>query len=73
MSGLRPQTFAGGDGLRVDFQAQTVEGLEVSGAALLSVRNSKLNAIVFLAPKEYYFPQHIDEVEAVFKSASLTK
>jgi hypothetical protein len=72
-TGLRPQSFAGSDGLRIDYLAQTDDGLEISGAALVAVTNGKLNAIVFLAPKEYYFQQNIDKVEAIFRSATFKK
>jgi hypothetical protein len=72
-SGLRPQTFAGADGLRIDYAAQTAEGLEIGGTALIATRGAKLNAIIFLAPKEHYFTQNIAKVEAVFASAAVTK
>ncbi|HWA23994.1 MAG TPA: hypothetical protein VG735_16505 [Caulobacterales bacterium] len=72
-TGVRPQTFGGADGVRVDYRAQTAEGLEIGGTALLAVRAGKLNAMVFLAPQEYYYPQNIEKIEAVFRSATFGK
>lgn len=68
--GVQPQSFAGKDGLRIDYAAQTAEGLDIRGAALIAVSDNKMNAMIFLAPKEHYFPQSIARVEAIFRSAA---
>lgn len=67
---VQPQSFAGHEGLRIDYTAQTAEGLDIGAAALISVRDGKMNAMIFLAPKEYYFPQTIGKIETIFRSAS---
>ena len=50
--------------------AQTDDGLNISGRCLAGVKNGLFNGLIYLAPAEYYFDLHRDEVEAIFRSAS---
>lgn len=68
-SDLRPASFAGGDAMRFDLTAQTKEGLEVAGSALVAERDGKLYVNLYLAPKEHYYGVYLPEVEKVFSSA----
>ena len=70
-SNLRPQPFAGGDALRFDIKAQSMDGLNISGSALASESHGKLYVILFLAPSEHYYDDGMSEVEKVMHSADL--
>lgn len=68
-SGLRPVTYAGGEAMRFDLKAQTKEGLDMAGTAVVAERNGKLYVDLYLAPKEHYHDAYLPEVEKVFASA----
>jgi hypothetical protein len=68
-SALRPQQFAGAPGVRFDLSANTAEGLNMSGTALVAQRADRLQVLLFLAPSEHYYGALLPEVEAVFGSA----
>jgi hypothetical protein len=68
-SGLRPVTFAGGEGMRFDLAAQTTGGLEMAGTAVVAERSGKLYVSLYLAPREHYYEVYLPEVEKVFGSA----
>lgn len=65
---LNPGKFLDGAGVRVTFKAQTKEGLEMSALAVAAPRNGKLQAILFVAPSEYYFQRDLPEVERIISS-----
>jgi hypothetical protein len=65
---LRPGSLGGQDGVRFDLTAQTTEGLETAGTALVAERDGKLYVSLYLAPKEHYYAAYLPEVEKVFSS-----
>lgn len=69
-SALRPQQFAGVPGVRFDLSANTSDGLNMSGTALVAQRGDRLQLLLFLAPSEHYYGALLPEVEAVFGSAT---
>lgn len=69
-SALRPQTFAGQPGVRFDVSAQTAEGLNISGTALVARANDRLHMLLFLAPTEHYYGSMLPEVETIFAGAT---
>lgn len=71
-SGLRPDKLGGVDALRFDLKAQTKEGLDMSGSALVAERNNQLYVILYLAPTEHYFGAGRPEVEQIMSSARFT-
>ena len=71
-SGLRPVSFAGGDGIRFDVAAQTSGGLEMAGTALVAERDGKLYVNLYMAPKEHYYGVYLPEVEKVMGSAQVS-
>jgi hypothetical protein len=46
-------------------------GLIVSGTAQVAVVNGKLDAIIYLAPQEYYRDLRQGEVESILRSVTL--
>jgi hypothetical protein len=68
-SHLRPVNFGGTDGIRFDIAAQTNEGLDIAGQAIVAERAGKLYVTLYLAPKEHYYDAYLPEVEKVFSSA----
>lgn len=71
-SNLRPATLGGADALRFDLKAQTAEGLDMSGTAVVAERNNQLYVILYLAPSEHYFGAGQAEVERIMSSARFT-
>lgn len=67
---LKPARLWGADGVRVEFEAKTEGGLEISGVAEVAQVGDRLGVILFLAPTEHYFGATVANVEAVFRSAS---
>ena len=68
----RPAKFGNGDGVRFDIKAQTSEGLDVSGTALVAEAGGELYVILYLAPTEHYYEATLPEVERIMASASAT-
>ncbi|MGE5502075.1 MAG: hypothetical protein ACM3W4_09135 [Ignavibacteriales bacterium] len=68
-SHLRPVSVGGTDGIRFDVAAQTTEGLDIAGTAMVVERGGKLYVNLYLAPKEHYYDAYLPEVEKVFASA----
>ena len=68
-SRLRPVSVGGTDGVRFDVAAQTPEGLDIAGTAMVVERDGKLYVNLYLAPKEHYYDAYLPEVEKVFSSA----
>lgn len=67
---LRPQDFAGGDGVRFDLAAATPAGLKMAGSALLAETDGRLNLMLYIAPAEHYYAAHLPEVEQIFASVA---
>lgn len=65
---LRPGSLGGKDGVRFDLTAQTAEGLEMAGTALVVEKDGKLYVNLYLAPREHYYEAYLPEVEKVFAS-----
>ena len=63
------QGFAGAPGVRYELTMERPGGLKIDGLALAARRGEQLDLIVFLAPREHYFPARLAEVEHVFKTA----
>lgn len=68
---LRPGKFGTHSALRFDLTAQTSEGLDMSGTALISEIEGKAYVLVFLAPREHYYGAQQAEVEDIFNSIKL--
>ena len=70
---VKPRPGAIGDtpGVRFDVTAQTKDGLDIRGAGLVAVRDSKVYVLLYLAPAEYYFQANLADVEAIMASARL--
>lgn len=66
---LRPQSFGVTPGVRFDLTAQTAEGLNMSGTALVARQGERLHIMLFLAPTEHYYGAFLPEVEAIFGTA----
>ncbi len=67
---LRPQSFAGAQGVRFDLTAQTPSGLEIKGSGLVARNGETLNVLLFLAPGEHYYGAYAAEIEAIMASAT---
>ncbi|MGV6801848.1 MAG: hypothetical protein ACWA5L_07995 [bacterium] len=70
ISNIRPEKFGKLDGIRFDLTADTINGLNMQGTVKTVVKNEELTLILFLAPSEYYYPLHKDEVEQILASVS---
>lgn len=68
-SGLRPARLGDTEAIRFDLTAQTKEGLEIAGSALVAEHGGKLYVMLYLAPTEHYYGATLPEVERVFGSA----
>lgn len=66
---LRPGKFGTQNALRFDLTAQTSEGLNMSGTALISEFDGKAYVMIFLAPSEHYYAAQLAEVENIITSA----
>jgi len=66
---LRPENFGAHEGIRFEVQAQTPEGLNISGTALLARTGDRLHVMLYLAPSEHYFQRNLPDAESVFASA----
>jgi hypothetical protein len=68
---LRPANFGSAPGLRFDVSAQTKEGLNISGDALLARVGDRVHLLLYLAPSEHYYERNHADVEAIFTSVAL--
>jgi hypothetical protein len=68
---LRPANFGTAPGLRFDVRAQSKEGLNFSGDALIARVGDRLHVLLYLAPSEYYYERHKADVDAIFSSVVL--
>lgn len=67
---IRPSMLAGENGVRFDVTMQTSDGLEMSAMVLAAQPNGRLNLILFMAPREYYFPMLAPEIDAMMLEAA---
>jgi hypothetical protein len=67
---VRPALFAGAEGVRFDVDMQTADGLDMSAMALAAQSGDTLNLILFIAPKEHYFPMLAPEIDRMFTAAA---
>ena len=70
---LRPGKFGTHSALRFDLSAQTAEGLNMSGTALISEIDGKGYVLIFLAPSEHYYAAQRNEVENIFMSIQIER
>jgi len=66
----RPAKFGAADAVRFDLKAQTSEGLDVSGTALVADVGGRMYVILYLAPSEHYYQAYLPEVERIMASAA---
>ncbi len=71
LANLRPETFGIATGVRFDIAADTERGLNMSGTGKTVIHNGVLQLILYIAPTEYYYDLHIEEVNEILKSATL--
>lgn len=67
---IRPAALASQDGVRFDIEMQTADGLDVAGVALASQSGDRLNLILFLAPREHFFPTLMPEIDRMLIAAA---
>lgn len=67
---LRPQSFAGSQGVRFDLSTRTQPGLDVTGSGLVARADDKLHVLLFLAPSEHFYRAYAQEIEAIMASAT---
>jgi hypothetical protein len=70
-SNLRPTKFGAAEGMRLDLNAKTDSGLDISGTAQVALVAGTVHVMLFLAPGEYFYPTLLNEVDGVFASANL--
>jgi len=68
---VRPQQFAGAAGVRFGITGKYHSGLNMRGDIVLAQANSKLDAIMFIAPAAYYYDANSEEIEHLISSAHL--
>jgi hypothetical protein len=67
---IRPAALAGQNGLRFDIEMHTMDGLDVSGTALAAQSGDRLNLILFLAPREHFYPTLMPEIDRMLIAAA---
>ncbi|MCX8102421.1 MAG: hypothetical protein N3D77_14425 [Geminicoccaceae bacterium] len=68
--GVRPQPFAGGEGIRAEFRYRQPEsGLAMRGVAAARVRDGRLVLIQLVAAEDHYFPALLPAFEQLVASA----
>jgi len=70
-TGLRPAEFGGTKGYRFELSLQTAEGLMKRGMAIGTVREQKLQFVVYMAADMYYYDTYREEAERIFASLQL--
>jgi hypothetical protein len=67
---IEPTDFIGMRGFRFEYaMVRKVDDVRLSGVAYGAVRNGELFLINYTAPRLAFFPKHIQQVEALVKSA----
>lgn len=67
---VRPVTVNGVRGVRFDFDAVNVDGLNYKGRGQAVKANDKLYVAIYLAPEEHYFQASLASAEAVMDSVA---
>lgn len=70
-TGLRPAQFGSMKGYRFELTWQTSEGLIKRGLAIGTIKEEKLQLIVYLAADLYYYDKYVDEVESIIASVEM--
>ncbi len=71
--GLKPAGFGSEQGFRFDITMTSSGGLQYKGMATFAQIPGKLEAVIFIAPEEYYFDHYAGTVDKVFSSIQFTK
>ena len=64
----KPTRYLGAPAIRFEIDAQTPEGLDISGLAVVSAVGDRVRILLYLAPSEHYFAASLQDVEAVILS-----
>ena len=67
----RPGKMGVQDAVRFDLTARTPEGLDISGAAVVTEIEGNVFLILYLAPTEHYFQALLPEVERIMANAKI--
>ena len=70
-SRLRPHRFGAHHGFIFDLQMEISDGPDYGGVAGAFIAEARLNLIIYLAARPYYYEKHLDEAMAVIRSATL--
>src|SRR5262249_39228146 len=68
---LKPAPFGSAQGFRFDIAMTSGGGLQYKGVATFAQVPGKLEAIIFIAPEEYYYGHYAATVDQVFSSIQL--
>ena len=68
---LRPDDFAGREGLRFEMSMTNQEGLKYQGMAAAFEHDDRLALALFMAPSEYYYPRDAARVARMLDSLRL--
>jgi hypothetical protein len=68
-SDLKPAVVGSVQALTFHLSFTNADGLEMEGLALAAQRGTSLDAMLFIAPREYYFDRYATIVGALFASA----
>jgi len=71
---LEPAIFGGSKGLRFEYSlARKSDNVQLSGVGFAAVNEGELFAVIYLAPRLGFFARHQAEVEALARSAKISK
>ncbi|MFW6299572.1 MAG: hypothetical protein ACOC20_01455, partial [Oceanicaulis sp.] len=65
-----PHPFAGREGVLYTLTLERPGGMKIDALALASAKKEVLDLIIFLAPREHYFPAREAEVRRLFASVA---
>lgn len=71
--GLRPARFGAIDGLRFEFTASTIAGLQYRGMVLAAAHGDELTFLLWMAPAEYYYGRDAANVAHILDSARIDR
>ncbi len=67
---LLPEDFGGYEGFVFEMSMLNAEGLQVEAMAFASNRDGRLDLILYMGERSYYFPKYEDAVEGIFASVT---
>lgn len=71
---LEPTAFAGGDGFRFEFELRRKgDSLALHGTGYGAILGKRLYLMTFTAPRTYFYPKLVPEVDAIARSARLKR